>query len=89
MNHKSLTEQMLKPVFYFDTLFKFNLFIVGVTQSEFLHLKNEPQRAQSSPQRAQSFKIIQVAAFAPAGLTNPAAVRICQSEPSRERLFFQ
>jgi len=24
---------------------------------EFLHLKNEPQRAQSSPQRAQSFKI--------------------------------
>jgi len=56
---------------------------------EFLHLKNEPQRAQSFPQRAQSFKITQVAAFAPAGLTNPAGVRICQSEPSRERLFFQ
>jgi len=35
------------------------------------------------------FVLTQVATYAPAGLTNPAAVRICQSEPSQGRLFFQ
>jgi len=34
-------------------------------------------------------KLTQVANYAPAGLTNPAGVRICQSEPGSGILFFQ
>jgi len=38
-----------------------SLILIGVTQLEFLHLKNEPQRAQSSRKVTQRYILTQVA----------------------------